>query len=118
MNKAQKIQHIQSLLSRIEVLLKSKDRFAIANVYEVILAVESFFPRPPLSFKRQTASFLRKEVCSYCPSKIKPSKMQEQVGRVKREIRTYAQKLRTWLAENATDVPPEKVSVHNLDSTL
>lgn len=114
----QEIQYVRHLLQRIERILKTKDRHTIASVYETVLAVESYFPRPPLSITRNKASNLRKEVCSYCPSKVKPKKMEEYVAQAKRDLRTYAQKLREWIAEKDEPIPPQPWNVHNLDSTI
>lgn len=98
---------------------RSGDRLRLATVYEIALAVPSFYPRPPLSFKRHYALKLRKKVCSSCPSKVKPREMKKHVEFVKGQLREYSARLREWLKERGADQPEvESKNIHDLDSTI
>ncbi len=98
---------------------RSGDRYRLATVYEIVLAILPFYPRPPLSMKRHYALTLRKAVCSHCPSKIKPKQMKASVALAKGHLREYADRLRHWLTERGADQPlPESTNIHDLDSTI
>ena len=98
---------------------RSGDRYRLATVYEIALAVPSFYPRPPLSMKRYVAQTLRKKTCSHCPSKIKPKAMIEHVAKAKGQLREYSARLREWLTERGADQPSaESTKLHDLDSTI
>jgi hypothetical protein len=119
MNKQQQIAHISA---RLDAIVRCSDelflnRKQIADLYDSILASEHFYPRPGLVFKKHVSLTLRKDVCTYCPSKIKPKQMDAYVRDSKVHLRAYGNKLRRWLKENEID-DQNNISVHDLEPTI
>lgn len=117
----QEIQQIQYLVNRITEAIEGNDRQKLAAVYEIAISAPSFCPRPPLSMKRANATKLRKAVCSYCPSKVRPADMKRHVELCKGQLRSYNSQLKAILKDEGADQPSEpteRISVHDLDSTL
>ena len=113
------IERMKYLMERIQSEgLTTSDRKKLATIYEIVLVVPSFFPRPPLTFKRGYASKLRKEVCSYCPSKIKPNEMKRHVKLIKSQLQKYANQLKAIIENTKPVQPVAPRSVHDLDSTI
>ena len=120
----QQIQRIKGRLRDIDGVTdgdQSGDRNRLATVYEMTLQPPSYFPPLPLEFKGVHARTLRRKVCSYCPSAIRPAQMKRHVENCKGQLRRYAALLRGWLKERNALTEPEQeasTSIHDLNSTL
>lgn len=117
---AEQIEYIKNIAERIESALYGTNQFnrqAKANLYDSILNAPSFFP-VKTGFTKADASFLRRDVCSSCPSKVKPEKMKDHEAIVGLKFRSYLSKLRAVVLEFEGSKPSGDVSVHELDSNL
>lgn len=98
------------------------DRYRLASVVEIVLAVESFFPRKPISLTRNVPSTLRRKVDTTCPLCIKPDEMFAYMEETKTKLRRYLEDLKNWLSEYGETIEGTEqtgpVNVHELEPTL
>lgn len=99
-----------------------RNRFALADVYQLTLKAEGFFPPKPLSLMPSLPSSLRRKVDNSCSACVPPAKMIEYESMAKSTLREYRQSLLQWLETNAPGYSAtgtyERPSVSELGSTL
>ena len=119
-----RIQTVERLLLDIRSTMdggtRSGNRSTLADVYEMTLAAESFFPSKPLALRRSLPVVLRKRVSKTCSSCIHPDEMEVYVHEAKTVLKSYSKDLEVWLKDRDADpgTTDELPSVHELQPTI
>ena len=105
-------------INSVTIGTRSSDRYVLADVYEMTIAAESFFPKKPLSLRSTVPANLRQKIDAGCPACANPKEMDARIQNAKRALIEYKRKLEEWLKEREVEFDengePKRPSVHEL----
>lgn len=120
-----RIQAVRTLYYDIESVTigsRANNRYVIADVYQIALYADNYFPKRPVSMLSTTPANLRQKVSNTCSMCISSSAMERIVEGAKRTLLEYKRSLKAWLEEHNVELDetgqPVITSVHDLDSNL
>lgn len=121
----QRIQAINDLyLDIVSVTTGNRmhNRYALADVYQVTLSAEGYFPRKPISLKTTVPANLRRKVDNTCSLCMNQSDMDGLEASARKTLIEYNHKLKSWLEDNDIKFDdmgrPEYVAVKDLGPTI
>ncbi len=115
-------QAVQDLFNDIQSVTvgdQKANRYLLADVYQMTVAAEGFFPKKPISMVSNMPTTLRQSVSDSCTLCISLSRMQNYVVQAKATLSEYSRTLKKCLEEAGVGFDAEnKISVHDMKSNI
>lgn len=100
---------------------RSTNRYALADVYKMVLVSSSRLPKKPISLLKKRPAELRRKVDNGCSMCLNTSQMERIVVLAKNTLREYKRTLETWILDQGVQLEPASVKqlkVKDLGPTL
>jgi hypothetical protein len=113
------VQDLFNDIQDVTVGTQKANRYLLADVYQMTLAAEGFFPKKPISMVSNMPVNLRQSVSNSCTLCVSESRMQMYVGQAKGTLSEYSKALKLWLENVGVSFESEnKISLHDMKSNL
>jgi len=101
---------------------RKENRYALADVYQMMLATEGFFPNKPVSSTLVMPANLRLKVDDHCSSCVSTSAMANLVNQANKTLLEFNRSIKNILANEGLELdniqPKEAKNVSELDTTI